>query len=79
MPYVVKRWAYVDGVCKGEVWKHHVSGRWMWRRGVDAVAVEPFAKGSTLADVKEWIRKCHYTGKNNPVVTLSWRGPADRD
>lgn len=44
----------VDGVNKGEVFRR--SGRWFWRRG--PVAVEPFAHGSTLADVAEWARKC---------------------
>ncbi len=44
----------VDGVNKGEVFRR--SGRWFWRRG--PVAVEPFARGATLADVAEWARKC---------------------
>lgn len=45
---------YVDGVNKGEVYKK--AGRWFWRRG--EIAVEPFARGSTLVDVADWARKC---------------------
>jgi len=48
------RFVYVDDVNKGEVFKR--AGRWFWRRG--EVAVELFAKGSTLDDVAEWARKC---------------------
>lgn len=44
----------VDGVDKGEVFKR--GGRWFWRRG--EIAVEPFRRGSTLADVCDWARKC---------------------
>jgi len=42
------RFVYVDDVNKGEVFKR--AGRWFWRRG--EVAVELFAKGSTLDDVQ---------------------------
>jgi hypothetical protein len=45
---------FVDGVNKGEVFKR--KGRLWWRRG--PVAVEPFARGSTLEDVCDWARKC---------------------
>lgn len=48
------RHVIVDGVDKGEVFKR--AGRWFWRRG--KIAVEPFRKGSTLADVATWACKC---------------------
>lgn len=45
---------FVDNVNKGEVFRR--KGRWYWRRGT--IAVEPFAKGSTLDDVADWARQC---------------------
>jgi hypothetical protein len=59
------KFVFVDGVNKGEVFKGR-AGRWHWRRG--EVAVEPFARGSTLGDVAEWARKC-CNGKTAVIQT----------
>ena len=50
-----RRFVFVDGVNKGEVHQNK-TGRWIWHRG--PIATETFARGSTLADVAEWARKC---------------------
>jgi hypothetical protein len=62
----MRRFVRVDGINKGEVFKR--KGRWYWRRGT--VAVEPFARGSVLADVAEWARKC-CNGRKADIIHLN--------
>jgi len=51
---------FVCGQPKGEVFKK--GGRWNWRRGASGLAVEGYARGSTLDDVKTHIgRVCRST------------------
>jgi len=47
--------AIVDGQDKGEVYKK--AARWRWQRGADAAATEFFGRGTTIGDVKNFIKR----------------------
>jgi hypothetical protein len=56
---VLKRTAerpvFVDGQPKGVVYK--LANRWRWRRKVDGIGTDSYARGATLEDVKAHIAR----------------------